>query len=116
MASTSYPRRRKYVRVFESANGTVNVVNYCADNNSLNEFLHNFDAWNGYGRYRLSAPMKCEGTFYQEVWFEMPIDFMDFAKTNLFKLVMERFDVEILYGYDTIYNRSSETVMELRRW
>lgn len=90
---SGYPEDRQLVRISPSAHGTAHVVNYAADNNSLNGFLSAFDIWGNNGEFKLSDDGK-----HSEVWFEMAMEFSEFSKTETMKRAWERFGVRVVFG------------------
>lgn len=85
---------RKFVYVFPSVHGTVNVVNYDAGNAHLNTFLWCFDIWNCNGHFKMSGDGK-----HQEVWFECTKQFMELCQTGEFLRAFQRMGVKVVFEY-----------------
>lgn len=81
------------LRAFKSAHGTVNVViqNCPSDVPTL---LRGFDIWKSDGRFEWDTNKPKERP---EIWFECPIEFLDFVESSMGRACFERMGVEEFY-------------------
>lgn len=83
------------MEIFKSVHGTVHVVvQNCSEH--VNDFLSLFDVWKSHGNYKYDGLESWERA---KIWFECPMEFLDFIKTPigeeaLYRLGIEKIEVE----------------------
>lgn len=78
------------MKVFKSVHGTVHVViqNCSAEIVTL---LHRFDVWGSNGNYKYDETKPKERA---EIWFECPMEFIDFVKSSMGRYALQRMGVK----------------------
>lgn len=84
------PKRVATMQVFKSVHGTVNVViqNCSAEVTTL---LWRFDVWKSQGRFVYDESKPSERA---KIWFECPIEFLNFIESSMGRACFERMGVE----------------------
>ena len=85
---------RKFVYAFMNPHNSISVVNYNADNNTLNTFLSLFDVWDMKGQFKLSNDNN-----HQEVWFEWHKSLWDALHTDPFSEAFRKMGVTLVFEY-----------------
>lgn len=86
---------RKFVYAFRNpSHRTISMVNYNADNNTLNTFLSVFDIWGMKGEFKISIDNN-----HQEVWFEWSDSLWEVLHTNAFHEAFKRIGVTLVFEY-----------------
>lgn len=81
------------LRAFRSPHGTVNVViQNCSP--EVSTLLWRFDIWNSNGRFEYDENKPKERA---RIWFECPIEFLDFISSDMGKACFERMGVQKFY-------------------
>lgn len=83
---------KNIVYVFKNVHGNCSVVNFDTENKEVNSFLSKFDIWGGSG-------IRKEQNNKKEVWFELPVDFMDILNTESMKTVFKKMNVQVTLEY-----------------
>lgn len=84
------PKRTATMKVFKSVHGTVNVmIQNCTP--EVTTLLWRFDVWKSDGRFEYDDNKPNERA---KIWFECPIEFLDFIKSSMGRACFERMGVE----------------------
>lgn len=87
------PERIPIFKVFKTVNNTVNVmIQNCSP--SVASFLWRFDIWNSNGNFKYDENKPKEKP---EIWFECPIEFLDFIESAMGKECFKRMGVKEFY-------------------
>ena len=78
------------MEIFKSVHGTVHVV---VQNCSayVNDFLSLFDVWKSGGNYKYDEVESWERA---KIWFECPMEFMDFIESDMGRIALRRLGIE----------------------
>lgn len=87
------PKRTATLKAFKSVHGTVHVIiqNCSAEVTTL---LHRFDVWGSHGNYKYDEKKPEESA---EIWFECPMEFVDFVESSMGRAAFQRMGVETFY-------------------
>lgn len=81
------------LRAFKTAHGTVNVaIQNCSQ--EVTTLLHRFDIWKSNGRYEYDENKLNERA---KIWFECPIEFLDFIESSMGRAAFQRMGVQEFY-------------------
>lgn len=81
------------LRAFKSVHGTVNVViQNCSP--EVTTLLHRFDVWKSNGRFEYDENKPKERA---RIWFECPMEFLDFVESSMGRACFQRMGVEEFY-------------------
>lgn len=87
------PERKATLEAFKTVHGTVNVVvQNCSS--EVVTLLHRFDVWKSDGKYKYDENKPKERA---KIWFECPIEFLDFVESSMGKAAFQRMGVEEFY-------------------
>ena len=87
------PNRVATLRAFKSVHGTVNVViQNCSP--EVTTLLHRFDVWESNGRFEYDENKPKERA---KIWFECPMEFLDFVESIMGRACFQRMGVEEFY-------------------
>ena len=87
------PNRVATLRAFKSIHGTVNVViQNCSS--EVTTLLHRFDVWKSNGRFEYDENKPKERA---KIWFECPMEFLDFVESSMGRACFQRMGVEEFY-------------------
>lgn len=83
-------KRIATLKAFKSVHGTVNVV---IQNCSIEAttWMHRFDVWGAWGNYKYNEQKPDENP---EIWFECPMEFIDFVESSMGREAFRRMGVE----------------------
>lgn len=78
------------MKIFKSVHGTVHVVvQNCSEH--VNVFLSLFDIWKPHGNYKYDGLESWERA---KIWFECPMEFLDFIKSPIGEETLHRLGIE----------------------
>lgn len=81
------------LRAFKSVHGTVNVIiQNCSP--EVATLLWRFDVWKSNGRFEWDEHEPKERA---EIWFECPMEFLDFVESSMGRACFQRMGVEEFY-------------------
>lgn len=84
------PKRIATMEVFKSVHNTLHVViQNCSEH--VNVFLSLFDVWNSHGNYKYDEVESWERA---KIWFECPMEFLDFIKSPMGCTALQRLGIE----------------------
>lgn len=84
------PKRTSTLNVSKSVHGTVNVmIQNCSA--EIITLLWRFDVWKSKGRFEYDESKPNERA---KIWFECPIEFLDFIESSMGRACFERMGVE----------------------
>ena len=87
------PNRVATLRAFKSVHDTVNVViQNCSP--EVTTLLHRFDVWKSNGRFEYDENKPKERA---KIWFECPMEFLDFIESSMGRACFQRMGVEEFY-------------------
>ena len=87
------PNRVATLRTFRSVHGTVNVViQNCSP--EVVTLLWRFDVWKSNGRFEYDENKTNERP---KIWFECPMEFLDFVESSMGRACFQRMGVEEFY-------------------
>lgn len=87
------PNRVATLRTFRSVHGTVNVViQNCSP--EVVTLLWRFDVWKSNGRFEYDKNKTNERP---KIWFECPMEFLDFVESSMGRACFQRMGVEEFY-------------------
>ena len=87
------PTRVATLRTFRSPHGTVNVIiQNCSP--EVTTLLWRFDVWKSNGRFEYDESKPRERA---KIWFECPMDFLDFVESSMGRACFQRMGVEEFY-------------------
>lgn len=87
------PNRVATLRAFKSVHGTVNVViQNCSP--EVVTLLWRFDVWKSNGRFEYDENKTNERP---KIWFECPMEFLDFVESSMGRACFQRMGVEEFY-------------------
>ena len=87
------PNRVATLRTFRSVHGTVNVViQNCSP--EVATLLWRFDVWKSNGRFEYDENKTNERP---KIWFECPMEFLDFVESSMGRACFQRMGVEEFY-------------------
>ena len=78
------------MEIFKSVHNTINVVvQNCSTH--VNDFLSLFDIWKSHGNYKYDGLESWERA---KIWFECPMEFLDFIKSPIGEEALHRLGIE----------------------
>lgn len=84
------PERKATLKAFKSVHGTVHVViQNCSP--EVAALLHRFDVWKSNGNNKYDENKPWQGA---EIWFECPMEFLDFVESSMGRAAFQRMGVE----------------------
>ncbi len=87
------PNRVATLRAFKSVHGTVNVIiQNCSP--EVTTLLHRFDVWKSNGRFEYDKNKPKERA---KIWFECPMEFLNFVESSMGRACFQRMGVEEFY-------------------
>lgn len=87
------PKKVATLRAFKSVHGTVNVaIQNCSP--YVATLLWRFDVWESDGRFEYDENKTNESP---KIWFECPMEFLDFINSNMGRACFERMGVKEFY-------------------
>ena len=87
------PKRVATLRAYKSVHGTVNVViQNCSS--EVVTLLWRFDVWKSNGRFEYDENKTNERP---KIWFECPMEFLDFVESSMGRACFQRMGVEEFY-------------------
>ena len=87
------PHRTATLRAYKSVHGTVNVViQNCSP--EVVTLLWRFDVWKSNGRFEYDENKTNERP---KIWFECPMEFLDFVESSMGRACFQRMGVEEFY-------------------
>ena len=87
------PKRVATLRTFRSPHGTVNVIiQNCTS--EVTTLLQRFDVWKSNGRFEYDENKTNERP---KIWFECPMEFLDFVESSMGRACFQRMGVEEFY-------------------
>lgn len=90
---TLIPRKRiPTMEIFKSVHGTFHVVIQNCDIH-VNDFLSLFDVWKSHGNYKYDGLESWERA---KIWFECPMEFLEFVNSMIGKIALKRLGIEKL--------------------
>lgn len=78
------------MEIFKSVHNTIDVVvQNCSEH--VNDFLSLFDVWESHGNYKYDGLESWERA---KIWFECPMEFLDFIKSPIGERALHRLGIE----------------------